>query len=221
METPKKKIILAHKALFFKRWQLTEYQKRMSYFTYWTYRNLYHGGRGEFQTEIFKGKTKRFPWSFWETQQKHLGEVWEIIRMCPCEILSVGRKVSSWVGWMQELGRSYGGDRAQMDLKMESIRIHWCYEDRDRRKGCKRGWFRTWGLSEWWCIIVMAVHGKGKETDVAAMMFGIRKIWVSFRYVDEYKKSLLLEMLVLLGLWHSLVMRKKKEVEGADKWQAR
>lgn len=67
----------------------------------------------------------------------------------------------------------------------------------------------------------MVVHGKGKETDVAAMMFGIRKIWVSFRYVDEYKKSLLLEMLVLLGLWHSLVMRKKKEVEGADKWQAR
>lgn len=34
----------------------------------------------------------------------------------------------------------------------------------------------------------MAVHGKGKETDVAATMFGIRKIWVSFWYVDECKK---------------------------------
>lgn len=53
-------------------------------------------------------------------------------------------------------------------------------------------------------------------------VFGLMKIWISFWYVDEFKNTSPRNVsLVKIIVWLGRAMRKKKEVEGANKWQAR
>lgn len=54
-------------------------------------------------------------------------------------------------------------------------------------------------------------------------MCGIMKIWMSFKYAYKCKKPSTrnVRKKVLLGFQHNLAVKKKMEVESADKWQAR